>query len=208
MTRIAAWLMLAWLGFAFLQSDQAVAQSPQGAEKFLANQFLVANESMADPRFAKTVIYLCRHDREGAFGLIINRPLGKMPVGKLLEPLGIGKDEAGGSEEEIAMRLGGPVNFRKGFILHSDDYESKANICKHGPVTVTADGEVLRATSNGKGPRQTVIFFGYAGWGPGQLEGELAQDAWSTAPAEIDMMFTDNPEGIWEKAIKNSGVDL
>lgn len=199
--------LMAWLVVLVLSNGPSDAQSKHGP-KSIANQFLVANETMRDPRFAKTVIYICQHSADGAFGLIINRPFGRIPLSHMLEPFGISKGEYGDPNEEVDTRLGGPVNFDTGFIVHSDDFTSKSAICKHGPVTVTADGEVLRAASKGEGPRRKVIFFGYAGWGPGQLESELAQNAWLTAPVDPHLMFSDNLESVWERVIRSSGIDL
>jgi putative transcriptional regulator len=209
-TRRPAGLFVAlWILAILILPHSAAAQIGEKSDKSLANQFLVASETMADPRFSKTVIYMCRHTPEGAFGLIINRPLGKMPIRELLEPLGIGKkDDAGPSDEIVNMRVGGPVDFRTGFILHSDDFKSKAPICRHGALTVTADSGVLQAISNGEGPKRKIIFFGYAGWGAGQLESELAQNAWTTEPAQPELMFADNIETIWEQVIKRTGIDL
>lgn len=204
---LVALILMPWLGMLALSTGSSNAQSKHGL-KSIANQFLVAKETMGDPRFAKTVIFICQHSADGAFGLIINRPFGRIPLSRLLEPLGIGKDEYGDPGEEVDTRLGGPVNLDTGFIVHSDDFTSKRTICKHGPVTVTADGEVLRAASKGEGPRRKVIFFGYAGWGPGQLESELAQNAWLTAPVEPHLMFSDNLDSLWEKIILSSGINL
>src|SRR5947208_3324849 len=150
----------------------AAAESPIAAqqpdEKFVsfAGQFLVATPSMEDPRFARTVILIARHNKDGAFGLIINRPAAERPLSQLLEALGEKGAPVNGT---VRLFAGGPVQPELGFVIHSPDYHGPQTLEVDGRVSVTMSLDILRDIGAGKGPQKSLIEFGYAGWGSGQL---------------------------------------
>lgn len=185
----------------------ALAAPFAGAEApaFTAGRFLVAGPSMPDPRFAETVIYMCAHDEKGALGLILNRPAGKMPLKEFLKAL---KIDPGDAEGEVAIRLGGPVELQSGFVLHSDDFEGTQPLCRRDGIAVTRERDVLEAMAEGRGPARTLLFFGYAGWGAGQLEGEMRRRDWVVVPADQKIMFGEPGRAMWKRAIASHGVDL
>ena len=136
----------------------------------LAGQLLVAEPEMSDPRFAKAVILMVQHDQKGALGIVINRPADEVPVAKLLDALGIDSKDIDG---RVRLFAGGPVQPEVGLIVHTAEYRRSGTIDIDGRVAMTTDPQVLRDIGHHEGPRQSLVAFGYAGWGPGQLEGEL-----------------------------------
>ncbi len=172
---------------------------------FLAGQLLVATQNLGDPRFAHTVIYMVDHDAKGAMGLIVNRAYGVGPLDKLLKGFGIEDEDVAGT---IRLHYGGPVGAGHGFVLHSADYEGPGTRVVNKEVAITTELEVLKAIAKGEGPKRSLFALGYAGWGPGQLEGEIARDDWVTAPADQNLIFSDDLESTWDRAIKMAGVAL
>lgn len=172
---------------------------------FLAGQLLVATQKLGDPRFAHTVIYMVDHDAKGAMGLIVNRAYGVGPLDKLLKGFGIEDEDLAGT---IRLHYGGPVDTGQGFVLHSADYEGPGTRVVNKEMAITTKLEVLKAIAKGEGPKRSLFALGYAGWGPGQLEGEIARDDWVTAPADQDLIFSDDLESTWDRAIKMAGVAL
>ncbi len=172
---------------------------------FLAGQLLVATQKLGDPRFAHTVIYMVDHDAKGAMGLIVNRAYGVGPLDKLLKGFGIEDEDATGT---IRLHYGGPVAPARGFILHSADYKGPGTRVVNKEMAITTKLEVLKAIAKGEGPKRSLFALGYAGWGPGQLEGEIARDDWVTAPADESLIFSDDLESTWDRAIKKAGVAL
>ena len=172
---------------------------------FLAGQLLVATRKLGDPRFAHTVIYMVDHDAKGAMGLIVNRAYGVGPLDKLLKGFGIEDGDVAGT---IRLHYGGPVDTGQGFVLQSSDFEGPGTRVVNKEVAITTKLEVLKAIAKGEGPKRSLFALGYAGWGPGQLEGEIARDDWVTAPADQDLIFSDDLESTWERAIKMAGVAL
>ena len=187
----------------------ALAQAPQAVaaeqENFLTGRLLVALPKMKDPRFFESVIYIAKHDREGAFGLVINRVLTTAPIEEVLAGFGI--DEKGG-KGEIAIHYGGPVNPRQGFVLHSDDIVRETSTKISNGMAITSDPTIIRDISLGKGPRQFLLIVGYAGWAPGQLEEELQHKAWFSIPADKETIFSKQPEKKWQRAMDKRQVPL
>ncbi len=171
----------------------------------LAGRLLVASEKMNDPRFDKTVIYMVEHNASGAMGLVVNVPLGAVPVSVLFERLGL---EETGVSGEIDVYFGGPVDPGRGFLLHSTDVLLKDSILVDGRVALTAQPKMLRAVARGEGPAQSVFALGYSGWGPGQLESELARDTWFVLPADMSLVFAANPAQSWDRAAARRSLDL
>src|SRR5262245_57086331 len=171
--------------------------TPQG--QFLTGQFLVATPEMGDPRFRETVILMVRHSKDGAMGLIINRPAGDQKLSRILQDLG---DSGEGATGNVPLYLGGPVQPELGFILHTTDYRRAGIIDVNGTVAVTATKEIIRDIAAGNGPNKFMLIFGYAGWGPGQLEGELKRNSWYTTPFDLSMVFEMERDRVWERAVE------
>lgn len=152
-----------------------------------AGKLLVADLSMRDPRFAQSVIYIARHDEEGAFGLIINKPLTKLPLAKLLSQLDL---EGAATGVELDLYFGGPVQNELGFVLHSSEFAAKgATMTVKDGFSVSGVRQVLRAVAAQKGPERALFTVGYAGWTAGQLEGELARGDWNVIDADEALVF-------------------
>jgi putative transcriptional regulator len=197
---VVAAAILALLLTAALPAPTAL---PQRAS--LAGQLLVAAPSMGDPRFYQTVIMLVRHDRTGAMGIVVNRPLQERPLAALLEALGERADAAAGN---VRIFAGGPVQPELGFVLHSAEYLRADTLEIDGHVAMTSSREILRDIAANRGPKQSLVAFGYAGWAPGQLEGELMQGVWFTAPADAKLIFEEERERVWENAVTRRTQDL
>jgi putative transcriptional regulator len=170
--------------------------SPDSAT--LAGQLLVASKAMGDPRFRQTVILMVRHGKDGALGIVINRPVGERPLAKLLEMLGE-KDVA--PEGNVRIFGGGPVQPEAGFVVHSADYARPGTLQINEELAVTVNPQVLRDIAGKKGPAKALVAFGYAGWGPGQLEAELARNDWLTTPADPALVFDEARERVWDEAM-------
>ena len=178
-------------------------------EENLTGKLLIAMPGMGDPRFDGSVIYLCAHSDEGAMGLIVNKPNPDLRLEDLLEQLGI--DAPAGSSRPKMIRLpvhfGGPVEHGRGFVLHSSDYgadESTLEVNDEFGMTATMD--ILHDIAIGCGPQQVVMALGYAGWGPGQLEAEIAANGWLSCDASPELVFAAEDGKKWGAALKSLGV--
>jgi putative transcriptional regulator len=170
-----------------------------------AGQLLVAMPQMQDPRFAKSVIYLCAHTPEGAMGLVLNKLVDSITFPDLLEQLSI---EPAISGDEIRVHFGGPVESGRGFVLHTADYQREGTLPINSGIALTATVDILRDMARGAGPRQTLLALGYAGWGPGQLDAEIQANGWLQVPADEQLVFGENLEGKWELAMAKLGIDF
>jgi len=171
----------------------------------LAGQLLVASPSIGDPRFARTVIVMARHDKDGAFGIVINRLVREISLATLLELLGEKDTAAAGT---IRLFAGGPVQPELGFVVHGGDYRAPGTIDITGRLALSANREVLLDIARGKGPEHALAAFGYSGWGPGQLEGELKRGDWVVAPAEPKLVLEHDREQVWDAAYAQRTQDL
>ena len=194
------WLARPILALAALLALLPVAppiSAQQPGEKFvsLAGQFLVATPSMEDPRFARTVILIARHNKDGAFGLIVNRPAAERPLSQLLEALG---EKGAAVSGTVRLFAGGPVQPELGFVMHSPDYMGPQTLEVDGHVSVTMSLDILKDIGAGKGPQKSMITFGYAGWAPGQLESEIARRSWITVPADSKLIFDEDRSKLWD----------
>jgi putative transcriptional regulator len=171
----------------------------------LAGQLLVAAEEMSDPRFVRTVILMVRHDATGAMGLVVNRPIGDVPITKLIE--GVGLDGAG-VQGDIRLHYGGPVERRQVLTIHTTDYAIEGTLRVTGDTAVTGNPEILRAMGRGKGPKRHLVVLGYAGWAPGQLEGEMKAGGWISVPADAAIVFDDKYDTKWERAMARRRVEI
>lgn len=170
-----------------------------------SGRLLVATAEMRDPRFVETVIYMVKHGPEGAMGIVINRPLAKGAIEDLLKGIGA---ESKGARGEIVIHYGGPVSPEAGFILHSDDvlFENSTKI--NDGIVMTTDASLIEAISRGKGPRQSLLAVGYAGWAPGQLEEELKANAWFVISGDKAFIFGKDAEKKWRQAIDKRQTPL
>jgi putative transcriptional regulator len=171
----------------------------------LAGQLLVASPSISDPRFYQAVILMVRHDQNGALGIAINRPREERSLANLLEAAGENDAAVTGS---VRVFAGGPVQQELGFVIHSGDYHRPDTMDIDGGMAMTNSREILRDIANKQGPAKILIAFGYSGWGPGQLEGELDQRFWFTAPQDSNLVFDLDRGKLWDEAMKRRTQDL
>jgi len=181
------------------------AASPGGSS--LTGQLLIAMPQMQDPRFARTVIYMCAHGSEGAMGLVVNKFLDNPPVtlSTLMSQLGIAAE---GLKTDPRIHRGGPVEEGRGFVLHSADYTEDATMVIGDNVALTATLDILRAIGRGEGPKKSLLALGYAGWGPGQLDAEMQANGWLNVDADEALVFDPNSKDKWQQAIAKIGIDL
>ena len=171
--------------------------------KYLTGQLLIAMPGMSDPRFVKTVIYMCAHSEEGAMGLVINKPMPSITFVQLLDQLGIDCSDA---MDDDKVHFGGPVESGRGFVLHSDDFQHEGTMVVDNGIALSATIDVLRAIAQGGGPRLHMLALGYAGWGPGQLDAEIQANGWLHAPADDTLVFDKDLSSKWERAIAKLGI--
>jgi putative transcriptional regulator len=171
----------------------------------LTGSLLVAMPGMGDPRFDRSVVFMCAHSDQGAMGLIVNKPAQDIRLGELLEQLDIASLPA---VRDTPVYFGGPVETGRGFVLHSTDYMSGLQTLKVGPgFGMTATMDVLEDLATGEGPERSLVMLGYAGWGPGQLENEIAHNGWLTVDAHVDLVFGNPEKDKWMGALKSLGID-
>ena len=171
---------------------------------YLPGQLLIAMPSMTDPRFEKSVIYICAHNADGAMGLVINRAIDSLTFPELLEQLEIDPRSDG---DQIRVLFGGPVEQARGFVLHSPDYLQDASLVVDDNVVLTATIDILRAIADGTGPNNCLLALGYAGWGAGQLDSEIKSNGWLSVDADEDLVFGCDLDEKWERAMTKIGID-
>ncbi|MBU1192098.1 MAG: YqgE/AlgH family protein [Gammaproteobacteria bacterium] len=172
--------------------------------EFLINHFLIAMPGLADPNFFHTVTYICEHDADGAMGIVINRPL-DLSLGDILSHMDI---NATPDTAPLPVFQGGPVQTERGFVVHAPLGDWEATLKVSEEIGVTASQDVLASIAAGKGPPRSLIALGYAGWGAGQLEQEMADNVWLSGPATAEVLFDTPVEKRWEAAAGLLGVDL
>jgi putative transcriptional regulator len=172
----------------------------------LAGQILIAMPGMADPRFEHSVVLICAHSDDGAMGLIVNKPLEELSFTGLLRHLNIPVAPEG---RDIRVHFGGPVERGRGFVLHSADWRGpgEGTMEVPGGLEMTATVDILQALARGRGPGQALLALGYSGWGPGQLEAEIARNDWLTAPVAPDLLFLAEDRLKWSAALRGLGID-
>jgi putative transcriptional regulator len=172
---------------------------------YLTNQFLIAMPGMDDPNFAQTVTLVCDHGEQGALGIVINRPLG-MDLGDVFAQLGLDASKSRVARQPVLH--GGPVQTDRGFVLHSPGQGWESTLPISDRLHVTTSRDILDALAGGGGPERAVIALGYAGWEAGQLEDEVARNAWLTAPADESLLFEVPAEDRWQAAGRLLGINL
>ncbi len=183
----------------------ARAADAPGSGRHLGGQLLVAAPKLTDPNFSETVIVMIDHNAGGAMGLVVNRSMGEGNLKALLEGFGIESEEASGT---VRLHSGGPVERDRGFILHSTDYTGPSTKAINDEIAVSSGRDILSAIGAGEGPREARFILGYAGWGAGQLESEMAREDWLTAPADPSLVFSEDLDAIWQGAIDSGGLAL
>jgi putative transcriptional regulator len=173
---------------------------------YFAGQLLVAMPGMADPRFDRSVIYMCAHSDEGALGLVVNQLVDSIDFPELLEQLNI---DCGDPVRQIRVHFGGPVETGRGFVLHSADYTQDSTLQVNEQVGLTASVGILEAIAQGDpAPQHSLLALGYAGWGPGQLDDEVQANAWLQVPADEAIIFDADIDTKWDRAVGSLGIDV
>jgi putative transcriptional regulator len=180
-----------------------MSEAGTSEQGYLTGQLLVAMPGMADPRFQKSVVYICAHNAEGAMGLVLNKLADSISFPELLEQMDI---EHAPNAEAIRVHFGGPVETSRGFVLHSDDYLTDSSMRVNGGLALTATLDILRDMAGGRGPRHSLLALGYAGWGPGQLDGELQENGWLSVSPDEALVFDDDLGNKWDRAIAKLGI--
>jgi putative transcriptional regulator len=179
---------------------------------YLDGQLLIAMPVMGDPRFERSVIYMCAHSSEGAMGIVVNRPAGSIDFPELLVQLDIIKEadqiKLPETAESMKVLKGGPVDTGRGFVLHSSDfYIENATLRIDDGICLTATVDILKAIANGAGPKHAILALGYAGWAPGQLENEIQGNGWLHCDADQDLIFGGDVEEKYARALRKIGID-
>jgi putative transcriptional regulator len=160
--------------------------------------------NMQDPRFARSVICLCAHSDDGAMGIVLNKPLDRLTFDDLLKQLDLDPIPP---QRRIRLMAGGPVENGRGFVLHTTDWATEGSLTVQPGLALTASVDILKAIAGGGGPREGVLALGYAGWGPGQLESEIQQNAWLSVPADERLLFGAAPDTLWRDALAKLHID-
>jgi putative transcriptional regulator len=176
-----------------------------GGTNFLEGKLLIALPGMSDPRFAKSVIFMCAHSAEGAMGIVINRPIEGLGFREMARKLDL---DVTATTPDFPVLSGGPVEPGRGFVLHSGDYKSdQSTLAVSGNVSLTATLDILRAMVEGQGPQHAIFALGYSGWGPGQIEGEIQMNGWLHCDADETILFDTAIETRWNAALRKLGID-
>ncbi len=171
---------------------------------YLTGQLLIATPDMRDPRFDHAVLIIVQHDREGALGIIINKPVGERPLAELLAAVG----EKGGGDAKVPLFVGGPMQPEVVLVLHSAEYHAEGTLAVDGKVAVTGSAQILRDMAAKTGPQKSLLAFGYAGWAAGQLDAELEHNVWYTAPEDPALVFDADRGKVWDLAVARRTQDL
>jgi putative transcriptional regulator len=184
--------------------DDGMARKVLDGEGALTGQLLIAMPTMNTAHFAQTVIYICTHTNEGAMGIVLNRPLAQPSFDDLLEQLEVLPTPP---SRRIELFRGGPVDSARGLVLHTSDWTGEGSMLVDDQVAVTSSMDVLKALADGGGPARGLLALGYSGWGPGQLDREMHDNAWLSAPSTLDLLFDSNHETKWRRAMAILKVD-
>ena len=172
------------------------------------DHFLIATEKMTDSRFKETVVVMLESDKNGAWGLVINKRLGTMPMALLIDPsLNTAEEREKLYKVNVPVFWGGPVDVKEIFILHSIEYQSDTTK-NYGNISISKDYNILFDIAENKGPKKSLVVFGYSGWGSGQLEGEMERDHWILSDIDLNIIFDEESNTRWDKAYKNSFIKV
>lgn len=191
------------LGLALAAVQPASTQAQYAS---LPGQLLVATPELESPSFTRTVIYMVRRDaRTGSMGLVINRPLGEVPLAVLLKQSGL---PSAGAKGSLKLHVGGPVEPTSIFVLHTDEYAVPNTVKIANGIAVTDDASILQSIAEGKGPRRSRFMLGFAGWAPGQLEAEMQAGYWIVVPSDDAILFDDIYDTKWDRAMAKRKISL
>ena len=191
----------------------ALAESPKNYLKgkfysSVKDHFLIATEKMKDNRFEKTVVAMLENDKDGAWGLVINKPIGSLPIALLIDPsLNTSEEREELYKINIPVFWGGPVETKKIFILHSNEYQSSSTN-NYGIISISQDYDILFDIAKNKGPENSLVILGYSGWGNGQLEGEMERDHWILSDLDLNIIFDKESSRKWKEAYKKSFIKI
>jgi putative transcriptional regulator len=181
-------------------------QQPHDGEGFLHGKLLIAMPGMSDPRFEKSVIFMCSHSAQSALGLIINKPIEGLPFRDLMIKMDIPVTDV---TSKAPVLFGGPVETDRGYILHSNERSNRpATTAITSEISLTPTVDMLRAISEGRGPEKWLLTLGYAGWGPGQIESEIVRNGWIHCDADAALVFDAEMDAKWGKAFGKLGAGL
>lgn len=186
------------------RAHSRTSASEAQAAGYLTGQLLVAMPTMADPRFHRTVIYVCAHSAEGAMGLIVNKPMQDLRFTDILSQLNITPRDSACSA--IHVHRGGPVEVQRGFVLHSADYRKSGTVLVDEDIALSATTEILKDIAEGQGPHHNLMALGYSGWGPSQLDDEIKRNAWLCVPADAALLFSEGYDDKWDQALARLGI--
>jgi|SRR5579871_280894 len=176
------------------------------SDGFLTGKLLIAMPGMSDPRFEKTVIFMCSHSADGALGLIVNRPIPGLPFRELMAKMDI---EVTDATPSTPVMFGGPVETERGYVLHSNERSnSPATLAVTPQIALTPTIDILRNIARGEGPQEFLFALGYAGWGPGQIESEIAANGWIHCDADNAIVFKRDGVSKWQQALAKLGANI
>ncbi len=184
-----------------MSSDDGKAAAMEEAD--LEGRFLIAMPGIGDDRFHRSVILICAHSDQGAMGLVVNQPAESISFDELLEQLEIEPNE---QTSATPIRIGGPVESGRGFVLHSSDYQGETALDIAGKFMLTGTVDILRDIAKGAGPSKRIIALGYTGWAPGQLEQEIQQNGWLSCESVPDIVFGESDDDKWVAALSEMGI--
>jgi putative transcriptional regulator len=182
--------------------DHTAMSGPSSPAATLVGRFLVAAPSMPDERFQKSVVFVCKHDDDGALGIIVNNKVDDLPLGQVYKQLGI---EVPSVSAERPVLFGGPVETSRGLVLHSADYKRDETLVIDGGIALTASLEILKDMAGGTGPKRAWLALGHSGWAPGQLDREMQDNAWLVVDAGPDLVFDADFDAKWQRALDRLG---
>ena len=170
----------------------------------LAGQILISLPTMQDERFHESVIYICAHSPEGAMGIIINQPIIETKINTIIENEDLKNNV---NMDNIPITFGGPVDTKKGFILHTSEFKDKTTLKVDKNIFLTSNINILKSIVKGEGPKKSLFALGYAGWYAGQLEKELSNNGWLIAPGNSNLIFECDIKNKWNEAMKSIGIN-
>jgi len=206
-------LLSIYIIMSLFNNDITSAEGPKNYLKgkfysSVKDHFLIATEKMRDNRFSETVILMLESDKNGAWGLVVNKRIGTMPIALLIDPsLNTSEERDKLFKINIPVFWGGPVGVKEIFILHSVEYKSETTK-KYGNISISQDYDILFDIAEDKGPKKSLVIMGYAGWGSGQLEGEMEKDHWILSDIDLDITFDEESNTKWDKAFKKSFINI
>ncbi|MBT4490136.1 MAG: YqgE/AlgH family protein [Rhodospirillaceae bacterium] len=194
-----------------MESDENSGDTPENGagnapveDGYMTGQLLIAMPTMGDPRFERTVIYMCAHSADGAMGLVVNKRASEIDFPELLKQLEI---ETESVKDPIPILVGGPVETGRGFVLHSLDYRQDSTLEVSEDVGLTATVDILRSIAEGEGPTRSLLTLGYAGWSAGQLDEEIQANGWLNVSADAGLLFDEDLGDKWDRAVRKVGID-